>query len=485
MTAYPNADDYVRAVQHPAQVFALPVLRLAVFEVHPRLGVPWPTSGNAAVVFKAELAGADTALRFFIREDAASRERYAALGRHFADRGIEDCVAHPTWLDDAISVNGRTWPVVQMDWVEGCNLDTYVSHLAGAANAGALYRLAQIWRELIARLQAAEFAHGDLQHGNVRVDTSSALRLVDFDGSWIAAFRGGPPPNETGHPNYQRTGREWGRWMDTFPGLVIYTALLALARRPELWGTLNNEENILFSAEDFDPPFQTRTWQLLHGIRGAEIDLATERLKWACDPAWRAGDTLEALLAARPQLEIPTGHQPVAATPFSGVGGPHATAKPWWELTGAVAGGPGATSDTAVPHSTPAPHNTPAPAAAGFTMPPPPPKTRPGPAPAQLPSYTGTRPTADWYQRSRPSMAWPATPRPQPGPAGRPARRPRSGQPWSAGTTLLVLAIAGLTALVVGGVVAGSGSGGGLAAAAAVMSALFTAALALWLLRGD
>src|SRR5262249_7670992 len=81
--AYPNAEDYVRAVQHPDRVFAVPALRRVVFELHPLFGIPMPASGNAAVVFKAGLDGTDTALRFFIREDASSRERYAALGQHF------------------------------------------------------------------------------------------------------------------------------------------------------------------------------------------------------------------------------------------------------------------------------------------------------------------------------------------------------------------------------------------------------------------
>ena len=69
------------------------------------------------------------------------------------------------------------------------------------------------------------------------------LRLVDFDDSWIPAFAGGRPPN----PNYQRIGRTWGRWMDTFPGLVIYTSLLGLSRRPDTWRLLHNGENMLFS----------------------------------------------------------------------------------------------------------------------------------------------------------------------------------------------------------------------------------------------
>ena len=47
--------------------------------------------------------------------------------------------------------------------------------------------------------------------------------------------------------------------MDTFPGLVIYTALLGLSRRPDSWDPLQNGENILFSDDDFAPPFRTPT----------------------------------------------------------------------------------------------------------------------------------------------------------------------------------------------------------------------------------
>ena len=481
--AYPNAEDYVRAVQQPERVFRVPALRRAAFELHPLFGIPMPASGNAAVVFKAGVGGEEAALRFYIREDASSRERYTALGRHFADRGIDDCVARAMWVDDAISVNGATWPMVQMTWVDGRTLDAYVAHLAGTANVGALACLARTWRTFIARLQAAEFAHGDLQHGNVLIDAASTLRLVDFDGSWIAAFRGGPPPHETGHPNYQRTGREWGRWMDTFPGLVIYTALLALSRRPDCWASLHDGENILFSAGDFDPPFRTPTWQFLAGIRDAEVDLAAERLKRACQPAWLAGDTLESLLAARPQVEIPDPRVPAPPTAFPGVGVPNEGATPWWELSAAAAGAPGPSGApvpppaSAPPASAP-PASAPPPNEGGSAMPPPPPKTERGTAPS-APSFAGAGPAAAWYQRSGPGPVPPRTARQWPAPPPHRAGQPPGHRRPSGATALLVLAIAGLAALIVGGMVH---SGGGDGFSAAVVSAVIAAGLALALL---
>lgn len=427
MTTYPDAEDYVRAVQDPATTFRTPVLRRAEFELHPLYGIPMPASGNAAVVFRAEVGGKDTALRFFLREDASSRERYTALGRHFTTSGLEDCVAHPSWLDDAITVNGGSWPVVQMSWVDGRTLDAYVGHLAGTGDVGALSTLAGAWRGFVARLQDAGFAHGDLQHGNVLVDTSSALRLVDFDGSWIAAFSGGPSPRETGHPNYQRTGREWGRWMDTFSALVIYTSLLALARRPAAWSDLHTGENILFSAADFEPPFRTPAWAFLAGLRDPEVDAAAATLMRACDPGWEATGPLESLLTT-PAPAPPTG----PAARYPGVTLPTGS---WW--------------------------TQPAAPAAGGAMPPPPPK---GETSAESGSFAGVGPDTSWYAPpTGPARTAPAVPR-------------RS----TAATVVLVVLLAVVAGIVAGGLVAAAGGPGGIAA---VVVAAGTAVAATKVLR--
>jgi hypothetical protein len=423
MSTYPDAEDYVRAVQDPATAFRTPQLRGARFELHPRYGIPMPASGNAAVVFRAGVGGKDTALRFFLREDASSRERYTALGRHFTTSGLEDCVAHPTWLDDAITVNGGRWPVVQMSWVDGRTLDAYVGHLAGTGDVGALSTLAGAWREFVGRLQGAGFAHGDLQHGNVLVDTTSTLRLVDFDGSWIAAFAGGPPPRETGHPNYQRTGREWGRWMDTFPALVIYTSLLALARRPAAWSDLHTGENILFSAADFEPPFRTPAWTLLAGLRDPAVDAAAATLMRACDPGWEATGPLESVLTA------PAPRPRPATTGYTGVTLPTGH---WWDQ----------------------------PAAGDTAMPPPPPKE---PASTETGSFAGVGEDTSWY-------AAPPPPRPAPPPPVPPRPVP----------VLVALLLAVLAAVVGGSVVSGAGGGDGAATVAAAVAAV---AVAVPLLR--
>ena len=135
-----------------------------------------------------------------------------------------------TWLDGAITVNRLTWPVLTMDWIDGRTLNEYVDFLVTGFNAAALTTLARRG-QLVALLQRSEFAHGDLQHGNVMVDQDGQLRLVDFDGVRIPQLAGQAPPTEFGHPNYQHPLRHvWDRWLDTFSALVIYTSLVALGR---------------------------------------------------------------------------------------------------------------------------------------------------------------------------------------------------------------------------------------------------------------
>jgi hypothetical protein len=219
--------------------------------------------------------------------------------------------------------------------------------------------------------------------------------------------------------------------MDTFPGLVIYTALLALSRRPESWAELHNGENILFSAEDFDPPFRTRTWQFLAGLRDAEVDHAAERLMRACDPTWQAGNTLESLLDGRPRVEVPAQRKTIEATPFPGVAAQADRGTPWWERAGGTASAAGTPGPRA-------PSGVAAPPPTASAMPPPPPKQAPGTAPTPAsPSFAGAGPAQPWYQ--------PSGQGPRPHPAPRPPAHQRPGR----AVALLVLAIAVLILILV------------------------------------
>ena len=163
MTAYPAAGDYYKAVQFPSRSFTVPRLQAAEF-VWDSLG-PTLARGSSAVVFQAAVEGKTQALRCYIRNDASSRDRYSALNVYLASHDLSPFVSGATWLDEAITVNRSSWPVLTMEWIDGRTLNEYVDFLVSASNAAALTTLAVNWRELVARLQRSEFGHGDLQLG--------------------------------------------------------------------------------------------------------------------------------------------------------------------------------------------------------------------------------------------------------------------------------------------------------------------------------
>lgn len=301
MTEYPDSGDYVEALQYPEQAFRDPQLQQAEIALHPRWHTPLAVSGSAAVVFRARVCGRDKALRFFVQDDVSEKDHYTALDRHFVAHHMQDWVSRTSWVDDAVAVNGRRWPMVLMDWIEGDRLDDHVTALVrGGDSSPALQALAADWRARVHQVQTAGFAHGDLQHGNVLVEPSGGLRLVDFDGSWIEELDGSPS-HEEGHPNYQHTGRKWGRWMDTFPALVIYTGLLALSHRPDAW---RRDEAILFTRRDFIEPDATPTWRLVTAIDDPTVKLAVRRLQSACHPDWCPEGDLEDFLGREPRIAV-------------------------------------------------------------------------------------------------------------------------------------------------------------------------------------
>jgi hypothetical protein len=437
---YPSKDDYLKAVQH-GESFTTDELRRAEFVPHPVWRIPKPAAGSSAVVFKAVLDGQEQALRFLTREDASRRDRYEALQDHFAGHDLAGCVALSRWVDDAILVNGRSWPVVLMQWVNGRTLNQYVDHLVEQHDVHALARLAATWRDLVVRLQGAEFAHGDLQHGNVLVDERGVLRLVDFDCSWIGTFSGQHPPAETGHRNYQPANRPWGRWMDTFSGLVVYLSLLTLSRNPTPWHALNTGENLLFQRDDFRPPFESPAWVHLSSIRDPELDEVAARLKECCAPGWSATGGLSELLTRR--------------------------ALPWWELVGGTEPDP-TCADPATgvrtirtPEPTSVPRQVPASAPPPGPLPPPPPL--PPPVVARPPAWPppGQRrpdqPTGQWWDGAT-AAPGPAAAAPGTAGDGRPSRRAaiRAGLATGAFTALVGAVASGVPAAGVAlGVLAG------------------------------
>jgi eukaryotic-like serine/threonine-protein kinase len=302
-------------------------------------------SRSSAAVFQGTIGADCYALRCYTRADASSRERYEALDRYVTTHGLTDYVANVAWFEDAVQVRRATWPVLRMEWIEGRILDEYVGYLVKKRNIAALGMLAAQWRELVKTLQDAQFAHGDLQHRNVLVDQGARLRLVDFDSVWMPSLEGQSPPTESGHDNFQHPSRKgtsgWGRWTDTFSGLVIYVSLLALASDPGSWLPLNTGENLLFEKKDFLPPFETHAWKHVFNVPDPEVTRLARKLRECCAPGWVASQSLEDAIAPT-WWQGPGGAAATAPAPAGSKPGSSAPEAPTWRYVSTQGGAPGA-----------------------------------------------------------------------------------------------------------------------------------------------
>ncbi len=311
--AWPSPMDYTTAVQNPQNCFEDPDLRTATLKTS-RNGMPALASGNFAVVYQLQSGTRAYAVRCFIRPVTDQQQRYEALSQHLSGFSTPALVDF-SFLQRGIRVRGQWYPVVRMEWVAGQQLHRYIDD--HQAQPPTLTKLAAQWRGVVAGLRGAHTAHGDLQHGNILVDAQGQIKLVDYDGWYIPTLHG-QPPGEVGHPNFQHPDRLRNGYYeanaDAFSSLVIYLALIALRADPSLW-SFHNGENLIFLADDFQHPGQTKLWSQMKASPDPEVQRLALVLGRLCQTAVATLPDLETVLqrlatVARPQSITPVQPPP-------------------------------------------------------------------------------------------------------------------------------------------------------------------------------
>lgn len=311
---WPAGTDYSRVVQSPETAFVDSELagRRPQLNI---LGMPMVASGQNAVVFLVNGPSGNEAVRCFLTPPTDGQRRYEALEAHL-EHTSPRALTSARWVASGILVDGETWPVVVMPWIEGDRLNDAVEQLID--NPEAIRDLANQWAEVVRSLQYFSVAHGDLQHGNVLVRTSGQLALVDLDGVWVPDAEI-DVPIEVGHPNYQHPGRtvaHWGRFVDSFPGMLIELGLRALAADPALQTYLNGE-NLLFTSSDLAAPQSSRAWDAVSASPDAEVRGLAGRLRFLCSqPADAAMLRYDDLRVVDTTVSIPMWAAPVPAVPL-------------------------------------------------------------------------------------------------------------------------------------------------------------------------
>ncbi|HZH32605.1 MAG TPA: Ada metal-binding domain-containing protein [Pyrinomonadaceae bacterium] len=277
--SWPSARQFAEAIQCPALCFAEPHLKTLV-PAFDRLGMPLVTSGQFAYVFKLKAADGGTgavAVRCFRGYLGDREQRYKAIDAHLSAHHIP-ALPRFKYFSYGILVAGRRFPALIMQWIEGPTLDVYLDEVIDRPDV--LRHLADEWLKLIARLQEAGIAHGDLQHGNIIVEHGQ-LRLVDLDGMFVPGLAN-LSAGEVGHQHFQHPARDarlFDATIDNFSALVIYLSLISLAERPELWGAYH-DENLIFTKADFLDPASSPLFAEIKSI-GTEHRQLAETLEAA------------------------------------------------------------------------------------------------------------------------------------------------------------------------------------------------------------
>ncbi len=291
-SSWPTQIEYQEAFAAPDLYLADPVLRKARV-TRTAFGLPQPISGQFANVYHMSVPDdyngtTEYAVRVFLRDRPGRDTHYQAIAAHLAS-----LPTYPPFLalfhyqPQGILVRGTWFPVQKMSWVSGTPLNLWVEE--NLYNAVAIRGVAENLRAVISDMRAARFAHGDLQHGNILIESDGAIRLIDYDGAWVPA-RAGYPLREAGHPAYQhprRTVADYNFRMDDCPALALYATLRVLAVVPEIWYQLDNGDNMLFRIDDFRNTVESRGFRTLRAaLRRFPTELQLiERVAEAADGA--------------------------------------------------------------------------------------------------------------------------------------------------------------------------------------------------------
>ena len=262
---WPTADDYQSAMQNLSLSMSDTELQSGVAAEN-IMGMPLLYSGGIADVYRVECAstGNTWAVKCFKRPTAGLQERYAKISDCLQEKRLPFMVDFE-YLDKGIRIANHWYPILKMQWVEGQTLGEYIQ--SNLSKPEMLDQLLLLWVKLATWLDRADIAHADLQHGNVMLvpvgdDGTVSLKLVDYDGMWVPALAGSQA-TELGHPNFQHPQRARDRIykyeVDRFSHLVICTAIRSLrVGGRSLWSDFDNEDNLLFTAKDFEVPSESR-----------------------------------------------------------------------------------------------------------------------------------------------------------------------------------------------------------------------------------
>ena len=163
-----------------------------------------------------------------------------------------------------------------MEWFNFDLLKGYIEK--NLNNKQKLQALAENFKVMCNDLHRHKISHGDLQHGNILVDSQGNIKLIDYDSVCVPDIEG-KEELITGlkgyqHPSRFNSGNKASLAADYFSELIIYLSLYALAENPQLWYKFNvkNTDVLLFKEEDFANFQQSNIYKESSNIKSNPIN---------------------------------------------------------------------------------------------------------------------------------------------------------------------------------------------------------------------
>ena len=277
--------DYQETLQHPEYAFESNVLKRAEI-LKNKLGLPILTSGNFAVTACLKLndynrVNPKLAVRCFYKEVQDLQDRYQYISDFLNTQEIDFLVPFK-YNPNGIKVHGKSYPIVEMDWVEGDSLYEYINK--NIDNADKLRKLANEFKEIGKKLSKLGMAHGDLQNGNILVRPDDKPILIDYDGIFVPNMPF-TSSNEIGHSSFQHPERDksfFNEKLDYFSLIVIYVSLIILASSDGkiIWDKYSDSERLLFKPDDYKKPYQSEIFNELVGHQ--EVGYLIKKIQNLC-----------------------------------------------------------------------------------------------------------------------------------------------------------------------------------------------------------
>lgn len=210
-------------------------------------------TGGFTVVYPYTINNEKWALRCWHADLGNVRKRFNVISKAI-QRSKASYLCDFVYVDEGIVVDGKVYPITRMRWVDGMTIKDYICKHKNSKNK--LLQLAESFLFLVQDMHRNQFAHGDLQHGNIIVNDKGELFLVDYD-SFYCPDLNGEREIITGLKDYQHPLRQSNlivsEKIDYFSELIIYLSILAIAHNSTFVDKYQvaDSEHLLFEAKDF------------------------------------------------------------------------------------------------------------------------------------------------------------------------------------------------------------------------------------------